>query len=231
MKKLLFITLIFCIFQYSYSQNLELEVGMYGNAYLMTDLRDLQEELNSPFQGSEQIESFPPFLAFDLAVRCFKVKDEMIGPWIMYQSTGARNYYEDATGYFATDMILQGFTGGISVSKNVINDRTFLTGNIGVVYNDLLIKQEISVFNDTESASGKYASVNAVFIFGLQYYIKQTNPKISIVGQVDGSYFGTNLKLKSNRASAPGEPQKVKIDWTGFKLGLRIGFDKKKNND
>ncbi|RED97900.1 hypothetical protein [Marinoscillum furvescens] len=228
--KPVFITILMALSLTLLGQDIDFNLGVYGANFHLKDIRNLQEDFNGIFVGSEKTESFPPYLAFDASIR-LKSRRGMIGPWFMYQSTGGRSYYEDRTGYFTTDMLLQGYTFGLSGQVDLTMKRTYFIYSLGVTYSSFLIEQRLLIF---EELSGTYRdyydAYNGTLIGGIEYELVR-KPRISMIAQFDFSMLGSDIKRKEDKNGDFGDIPERKIDWSGFKIGLRMGISKEMVKD
>ncbi|MEL7147645.1 MAG: hypothetical protein AAFO69_14815, partial [Bacteroidota bacterium] len=104
--------------------------GIYWNTFSMSDLKTLQNNFNSFFSGSETTNTFPSYLAFDLMIRKPVGKAGEVGIWSAYQSTGARNDYNDFTGRFRADFLIHSYVFGAAYRKPVFIEKLFLEGRL-----------------------------------------------------------------------------------------------------
>lgn len=198
--------------------------GVYWNTYALSDLKDYQSLFNSFLPNTHEISDFTSSLAFDVMIRRSMSFGE-IGIWSAYQSADAGSNHTGFLGSsYRTAFELQAIVFGVAYRKSVFNPRLFFEGRVGLAFNKFVFDEVLESPGFFRGLSSEYQSVSPTLWAGLEYQLLAI-PKLSLITIVDFSNLGPALKLKEEPIpDFPPNFDDVKVDWTGFKFGVRIGI-------
>jgi len=193
----------------------------------MGDMKRLQQ--NAAINGPVQLQStqrFPAYLQFSGGGLWRIPGDNKVGFRIFGTSTGARNYYEDYSGYIVEDyqLVNIGLTGRIE-HLLILKKKSELSvfGEVGESFTRLKYDAAIRIGTSSDASVQKFKSKNLVGNLGVAYRYHLTERfflmgtvgyEIDWAGKLSDSH-GNNIYVNTTPVAA---------GWSGIKLLGGIGF-------
>jgi hypothetical protein len=206
------------------------------NSFMMSDLRNEQEELQGEMALSnipaKIVESFPPFYGFKggflISMQKGDTNTFSVGGVGEYTSTGGRVHYKDYSGEVRADEMASVVSiGGVINIKKKINETFSVSYQMSIryFYSSLRYSLLAQVGGSGTSEMLEFFSSSA----GIEPAIL---PTWEILGTQFGLavsylvYFPTALKSEnySGRYLINRSRNKVRIDWSGFRIGVLLGY-------
>jgi hypothetical protein len=221
----------------SYTQS---SVSFFGivsyNSNSMSELKDEQRELLSDIKNEnipvKVTESYPAYFGFKIGflipVREYSESVLSLGGLILHSSTGGRIHYEDYSGELRADQIIKATgIGGIINVDSKFNSAFALSFNVSVNYlfssfsNNLFVRAGDQVQIEKPNFSSSSLSIEPQVIPSFRLWKLQLGISISYM-----IYFPSTLEYDSNSGAylVNKNGDKIKIDWSGLRIGLFTGI-------
>jgi hypothetical protein len=228
-RKILTISLILCSLTVV-ADNFEISLSTGKGFYKLQDMKSFQE-LSIPDYGVDirMVESFPSYYFYSVSA-CYYIHGNWgVGFEGSFFSTGARNHYEDYSGYYKLDLILKSQNAGLLVNHRFrFFNRFFVIPEVngGIKFSSLDISENLKVYNDSLVSSMQF---NNYSFFAKPRLRLAFNPVSHLCVGMSGGYefnFPRELFFKDNKNMIliNSHSQKVLLDWSGFQLALSLSF-------
>ena len=207
------------------------------NAFVMQDLKDLQNELvrslivsGIPAKVTESYPSYAGFqLGFQMPVAKFGEHELLIGIYGDYTSTGGRIHYQDYSGEVKYDQVAIAHSVGALMGVRTRFSQMFhldVNASVRLVGSTLRYGGMMRIAGNTQSSNWEFTSTAVGFEFGVL-------PTLDVLGfglGVSASYLvypPSTLELSSNEDAhlLHANGKDVLIDWSGLKLGVVLSYE------
>lgn len=216
---------------------LTISVGVNYGTYAMEDMRHFQEylllvpHLNFGLTEYKSSTTFPAQLGYEASILT-SVKRFQLGLTAWRNSTGARNDYQDYTGFLRMDIITT--VNGVGVKSNYTftdddEHQFYATLHGGIGFNRVKLKQHFRLFGiNDESETLEYESQNVIITPGVGYRLLFAN-RIFLAAEAKYEFNVSNSKVRAREGTyvlingLNGNEQEVA--WDGFRLSLNVGYE------
>ena len=147
----------------------------------------------------------------------------------IYSSTGARSYYKDYSGEYKVDYMVDSKSVGLLLENNFIINKVQIPYGSKFLYimSNLGIESNLSINDPYESESmslkAKTTSIGIEPYTGLQLLFDKVVIRFNISFLLStGNYLHDPNNPNSYLLNT--ESKKVKVNWSGFKCGLSLGY-------
>lgn len=232
----LIITIAACSSTMVHAQPVSLSAKPTYNFSKMSDLKNLQSEVLSSLTGqgipAQIVEAYPAHTGIQcglLIPLSFNEQREIsVGLSIDYASTGGRVHYADYSGELRNDQIATAFSlnGALSTRIKTLHqfDLNFSFG-ARMIFSSLRNEFFSRIGESSSQAVFNFTSVGVGFEPGV-------TPSLNLLGLTFGGsvsyliYIPTTLEFTqySDTYLAFNKGGRVKIDWSGLKLGVLISY-------
>jgi hypothetical protein len=202
----------------------------YGQ-YAQQDLKEFQNQFLDEFPVEPKItESFPPYWYYDASINYLFNDRLSLGISGTYGSSAGRMHYKDYTGEIMFDVLANYFSIGIPVGfkLNPQNETWQLAAEVtpSIVLSNVDLEFQSRLGTQEERESFKFNSLNVAL-----------QPAVALSRKIQK--FGLNVLAGYNLTVLKGDVfykeqddayllnesgEKVKIDWSGFRVGLGISY-------
>jgi len=230
-RKLLLTLVLISLASGARSQVNILRVEQQFGTFSMADLKDLQDRLIPDLDVNvRKISSFPPYAGYGLSYLTSLKNGMGIGITSEFFSTGARNGYEDYSGYYKFDILAHCFNIGTVISiVNELDDGQWLNFEVsqGLKLSSLTIRERLFVTEPVSDEKAGFKSLGWWVKAGLRYEYDFLD--YFTAGAFIGGEFNIPSKLESkDRANVfifKDNGKYAKINWSGIRAGLSIAID------
>ena len=233
----LFLTVIlFLLCGLNYKTEAQVFVKLNYNFSNMSDLKDLQRELQSDLttQGIEaQItEAYPAHLGFQIGLLFLLNpsgdRDLWLGGFYDYATTGGRVHYSDYSGEVKADQVANAYSVGGIISLSASDDELLkldVSLSARLIFSDLDNEFLIRIGDEEQKETLSFSSLS----FGIEPAITPSIVLSNFNLGLSVSYLAsipTSLEYSrnSNAYLVNKSGDKVSIDWSGLKLGLLVKY-------
>ena len=234
MNKVLIFAVLLISFQKTFGQNaIEIDAGYY--TYNMSDMKAMQNASLEDIEiTSDIVSSFPAFVGFGVQVFIKKV---YLSEWTFnqgvrldYTSTGGRIGYQDYSGKFSLDQLVNRFGFGYLGRFMKSSEKKYKTGA------EFLIQYSHSTFDyeynlslvGTSSVIDNYVFNSGSFQINLSWvnnYDITTNLYLqSRIGYELDVWSGPLNYSKNNGYLLNSDGSKTRLNWSGVRINFGLGF-------
>lgn len=233
-SRLFISTILLFVFFIVAGQKLEFEAG-YGS-YNMKQARkfidfvhkDMSRQLPLKFNVSD---NFPPHMYYHIGLIFDRYGTYNFGGGLNYYTTGGRLSYGDYSGFYTFDMIAVAYslTGTFQyVIKDKPKFKILAYNDVEILNSQLRIEEEMNLYQTKtqEKSSVQVSSIGIMTEPGLaaEYFVKLFSVGINMgygIGVLNGP-----LHLKDDPQSKleMNDGENMKLDWSGFRIGLKVGY-------
>ncbi len=193
--------------------------GMAG--YSMRDLKTLNSELQGQIPFNTVVtDDFPMTFQFGGHFAVVFSKNYKLGLLYAFNSTGSRIASGDYSGSYHFDNVVSGQTIGMLNGFRMYDYKAFrvdFQANIGLVYSNLKMNEELSVADTTISSSSKYTALGIFLEPRAEFSYQWKNLK-------GGIYIGYFVNPMGKIRNANGQQSTSTINWSGLRFGIEIGI-------
>ncbi len=228
-----YITIFFILVgvQNSFSQ-LSLFAKVEYNHFQMMDLKEYQNELLAGIVGggipAKITENYPPYIGYQIGFKIPAEENIYVGGFGGYTSTGSRIHYQDYSGELINDQIASAYTfAGILGTKQLLFENLSLDLSLSL---ELIIsswdnKSTLTLGDSTQQVNLEFGSLS----FSIEPTVTPTYSFKNMNIGLSASYLlciPTSLEYSSisDAYLIHRNKNRVLIDWSGYRIGLIIGY-------
>jgi hypothetical protein len=215
---------------YGVAQRVETTIEIGGGTYQLADLRKFQQqaipEIDVPI---ESVSSFPAYWAYKASMLYYINGNWGVGFTGSFYSTGARNHYEDYSGYYKLDILLSSINAGVTLNRKFnLSQQVKLIPEIssGIKFSDISMSENLHVTTNLNSEEIELKS-NGLWLEPRVRVLFQPITSIAL-----GASVGYEYNLPSKNYLADDKQQYlqthdgkvVRVGWSGLRAFLSVSY-------
>jgi len=220
----------------AYSADLEFRIHLGQGAFAMSDIHKLQNgvlnELRDMSIAAKILSDFPDFYYTRIeAINRFSPGYAGGLTW-MHMETGGKIHYEDYSGEILSEQIVICDGIGLYNSWTIVEyDRLKARFNmpINALWSKIVLEDESRIYNETTNSSYELVALG----LGIDPAISLTHDISKFHVSLEVGYqftFSKPFHLKDNSdAILRVDGSEVSPDWSGFRLGISVGYKLRKS--
>jgi len=210
--------------------NFEVVLSAGKGTYALSDLRSFQQNsLPDLGVGVESVTTFPPYYFYQLS-GCYYINGKWgIGATGAFFSTGARNHYEDYSGYYKLDLLVNAQNAGLLFNRkfSIGKGLSFIPEIAsGIKMSNLSLDEELKVYPDSVGTSMQVVSIG----FWAEPRIRMLYQPLPFMGIGFSAGYELNLPSKNslrenrNQFLMGSDNRNVKLGWSGVRASLNLSI-------
>ena len=211
------------------AQEFELSIATDYASFDMGNFKEYQEltSLSLPGVRPKINDAFPSYFNYSISIGKFFNNRFQAGLKAGYQSTGGRVSYEDYSGEFRSDQLMNSTTIGLYIKTPVRkNSRLHVNLDAGILFSNLEFSESFRVLTDSDSYSFDLESTGAYSGITVSYMIPIWGFSISPRVGYMLNFSNVDFHLEDDNDAKLILPNDISAtpNWSGFRIGFEIGF-------